>query len=158
MVLPGRVVKMLGKAAKGLELPWSQFWGLALVLQPSTRTRADPQRVAGLQKLLPEHLPPLEQQHRCLRDEHTSSAAPPPPDIWENRDAAPWSFPALLIGIITHAANDAKWRALHGGQHAAEPAWCFAGQWVLVLLGPLMRTLRGSPGEERMMCTADPMP
>lgn len=55
-----RVVKMLGKAAKGLELPWSKFWGLAVVLQPSTRTRADPQRVVGLQKLLPQHLPPLE--------------------------------------------------------------------------------------------------
>lgn len=51
-----------------------------------------------------------KQRRRCLRDENTSSAAPPPPDIWESRAAAPWSFPALLIGAITHAAHHAERR------------------------------------------------
>lgn len=92
---------------------------LAMVSQPSTRRRANPRRAPGLQELLPEHLPPLEQRHGCLRDENTSSAAPPPPDIWESRAAAPSSFPALLIGVITHAANHAERHARARGGSAA---------------------------------------
>lgn len=48
-----------------------------------------------------------KQQCRCLRDENTSSAAPPPPDIWESGAAAPWSFPGLLTGATAHAVHGA---------------------------------------------------
>lgn len=107
---------------------------LAAVSQPSTRRRANPRRAPGLQELLPEHLPLLEQRRGCLRDENTSSAAPPPPDIWESRAAALLSFPALLIGVITHAANHAERHARARGGSAAsrreraeEPPRCCPG-------------------------------
>jgi len=51
-----------------------------------------------------------KQRGRCLRDENTSSAAPPPPDIWESGAAAPWSFPALFTGAMTQAARRAERR------------------------------------------------
>lgn len=89
-----RVGKMLGTAEKGLEPPASAPVHLK-----------ERQILGGYRSSYQSTCLSWKQLRGCLQDENTSSAAPPPPDIWESRAAAPWSFPALLIGAITHARS-----------------------------------------------------
>lgn len=101
-VSPCHVGKMLGTTVKGLEPSWTSA---SATLHPQER-----QILGGYGSSYQSICLSWKRQLRCLRDENTSSAAPPPPDIWESRAAAPWSFPALLIGAITHAAHRAERR------------------------------------------------
>ena len=117
---------MLGRCWGLQERTWSS-------LSPPASATLDPQErqiLGGYGSSYQSICLSWKQQRRCLRDENTSSAAPPPPDIWESRGAAPWSFPALLIGAITHAAHHAERREVaawgsagSGSEPGEEPSW-----------------------------------
>lgn len=90
--------KVLGTAAKGLDP--SQPSSICIL------PLAEGLNLAGCGSSSRSICFSWKQLQGCLRDENTSSAAPPPPDIWESRATALWSFTVA----IRHEAQCAQRR------------------------------------------------